>query len=139
MVQYLAMEIPSILKSLIMIYIMTVAMVMTSQLAVKSSNFIKWKEHTEYSFPVTSLEFHKASSTMDCATVCSIRNEVKDCTGFAYVFINNQETCALAIKVRGQLFNYWGGGLDKLFISLHVCNIVFSSHSVSSQMFISLS
>ena len=82
-----------------MIYIMTVAMVTRSVVAQITSNFIKLKQHTEYTLPVTSVQFQNATSKIKCATVCNDRNGFEPCAGFAFILINDQKTCALAIKV----------------------------------------
>ena len=53
------MKIRSHLAHFTLIYIMTIAVTMAtnSQLAGIRSYFMKWEEHTEYTLPVTSLQF----------------------------------------------------------------------------------
>ena len=98
--KYLAMDIQSDFKTFMLVYIMTITMVTTSELAGSGSHFSKWREHTQYRLPVTSLQFtYDATSEFECAIVCCARSGFKPCAGFAFISMNDQWTCALAIKV----------------------------------------
>ena len=98
--KYLALDIQSDFKTFMLVYIMTITMVTTSELTGSSSYFFKWREHTQYRLPVTSLQFtYEATSEFECAIVCCARSGFKPCAGFAFISMNDQWTCALAIKV----------------------------------------